>query len=1157
MSCLYRMHQGKRGQVNKKKMKKKRKGALGKPSTPPEDNPYLRQKALTFDIISGSEGKPLGEFRVAAIKQSKEMRQAETVEPHLLPTPGISNWVQLGPVVIPNGQPSPSSTGSRVLVTGRVTSIVIDPTHNRTIYIGTAQGGIWKTEDGGSTWSTRTDDQISLAIGAMAMDPHNTSILYAGTGEGNLGFDSYYGNGVLKTTDFGITWSLLASSTFSMSSFCRIVVNPSTSTTIFAALISSGNLDFSGTPPGATGIYRSTDSGVTWTKMTNGLPTNSVGATDIVINPGDTDIVYAAFWADGIYKTTNANAATPIWTKLTTGLPTVATPPSFTRIALGISSSSPLTLYALMAGDSPLYIVNQLYRTIDGGASWNPIPLHPPFGDIGLQGFYNLNVAVDPITSDIVYLQAISVWKATRNPFTGEWTTTNIGDNIHVDNHAFAFDPTDHKIIYTGNDGGIYRSDDGGATWDDSINKGFCITQFEFMDQHPTSDAFVLAGTQDNGTDAFCNDPVFKHMDDGDGGFTAIDSVSPNIVYHDFTRTFSRRSTLGGRLGSWADINSGLDCDDSLFYSPFALDQTNPNNIAFGCNKIAIDPMGGTSGWPIDVILPGLLAGELVSAVNYINSNLIYAGTGGGKVFRLTRSGTAWTATPLHAPPLPSRYIWDVSPLPNQSVIVVVMSGFGTPHVWRGTVSEAGSTAWSDISGTGTGRLPDIPVNALVIEPSSSNTMYIGTDIGVFRTIDGGTTWENFSQGLPNCAVYDMRLHNPTRLLRVATHGRGMWERKLDVASMPDVDIFVRDNLMDTARFTPSSSGIAAAFEDPTEGVSLGQSLDWFRCADIKIDALGGTPLDYQIPNVKDVDYVVFESKLKHHSPQPGSINRVYLQVHNRGIHYPAGDVFVKVLYGPASAGLPPLPADFWTKFPDDSSNTTYWKPIGAARMIYSDYLSPSIPGVLEWDWLAPPDADEHSCLLVVIDPVGTEDAIPSANKVFNIATLVRNEKHVGLKNLHVVQGLVGTMYWTKFQFFGDPEMHYTIRISPLTVKKWSMGLIFQKSENTEIGVEGVTVKKPTREMLLALKKKIGEKIEQYDTSKMYMVDDSTKGGTLANMKLSENGLQSMLLFVPPRRDTVLDGTVSITQFHDDQGVVGGSTFILRTIKQYNKHKQK
>jgi hypothetical protein len=169
--------------------------------------------------------------------------------------------------------------------------------------------------------------------------------------------------------------------------------------------------------------------------------------------------------------------------------------------------------------------------------------------------------------------------------------------------------------------------------------------------------------------------------------------------------------------------------------------------------------------------------------------------------------------------------------------------------------------------------MPDIPVNALAIEPGNPDIMYIATDVAVFRTTNGGTTWTQFSEGLPNCAVFDLRLHDSHRLLRAATHSRGLWERKLDTPAMPDVDIFVRDNLVDTGRSSPSPSGIVAPFEDPLQYVSLGDSLWWWQCADAKVDALEGSPLSYQM-SVDDVDYVAFESKLAHRNPQRGNVNR-------------------------------------------------------------------------------------------------------------------------------------------------------------------------------------------------------------------------------------------------------------------------------------------
>jgi photosystem II stability/assembly factor-like uncharacterized protein len=1112
--------------VEKTRMKKPQRAIA------PPDDPLLRHEELNADIKFGSEGKSLTELRLAALKHARAMPTSAGDSEGVPPLPAGSNWVQLGPMAIPKGQ-TYSDCEIRVLVTGRITGIVVDPTDSNTIYVGAAQGGIWKTIDRGKTWSPKSDNEVSLAIGALAIDPGDHLTLYAGTGEGNFALDSYYGIGILKTTNGGASWTRLGAEKFTGARFCRLIIDPTTPTTLFAAT--------------TFGVYRSMDGGMSWTQMTSGLPTISAtvpAATAIIIDPTTPDTVYAAFWASGIYRTNNASAANPTWTKITSGLPAS----NFSRIALGIAPSTPQTLYALLA-DANASSINQFYRSTDGGNTWSSIPL-PAAADgspsLGGQGFYNLNVAVDPTTPDIVYLSAISLWKAMYHPATGAWTFTDIGNDIHPDNHAFAFDPADHLVIYAGSDGGIYTSSDGGMTWSDTINSGLCITQCEFMEQHPTSDAVIFLGTQDNGTEQFRNSPVFYHADDGDGGFVAIDPTTPRNVLSTYYGLRPKRSTAGGAFGSWASEASGLS-GDAMFYPPLTLDQSNSSNSAIGGTKVFLDAEQGEGGWPDSVALPGLAAREFISAINYTNSDLIYVGTNKGKAYRLTKSGGTWTPTAIHAAPLPARWIWDIAPRPDDiNTVIVVMSGFGTAHVWRGTVPVSGTVVWADISGTGAGRLPDIPVNALVIEPLAPDTMYIATDIAVFRTIDGGTTWTLFSDGLPNCAVFDMRLHTPARLLRVATHGRGVWERQLDALSMPDVDTFVRDNLMQTGR-RPSFSSESAAFEDPLQHVELGDSVWWWQCADIKIDALEGAIPEYHIPDhyqmkVDEVDYVAFESRLEHRNPQPGRVNRVYVQIHNRGIQA-APDVTVKILYTDASAGLPDLPTDFWTAFPTDSVDASHWKPIGIAQTIA--LLLPTEPAVLEWGWNTPTAAEDHSCILVVTDC--PSDPIPVANKVLNVGNLIANEKHVGLNSLHVVTIPPETIYWTPFQFFGDSEFRHIISIPQSRGNGWGLGLLFPRGTQKEMVLEGFVRVEPTKRELEALKKKVGADIERYDTTVLYKVGSLAEGARVAGVIIPKEGLRAMLLLAPPSRDTDA-AQVSIVQ-ETEGTIVGGSTFALRQVK--------
>jgi hypothetical protein len=436
-----------------------------------------------------------------------------------------------------------------------------------------------------------------------------------------------------------------------------------------------------------------------------------------------------------------------------------------------------------------------------------------------------------------------------------------------------------------------------------------------------------------------------------------------------------------------------------------------------------LDSKQGLNGWrKAPIKIPDLLNDEEISAINYVNSNLIYVGTSKAKVFRLTKVHEQWIVKATHNSPLPiinSQHnirIWDVATHPKDiNKVFVVNAGFGSKeeplsHVWAGEVLPDGTATWKDINPRNDNfELIDIPVNAIAIDEDDPNTMYIGTDIGVFRTINGGQKWTPFSEGLPNTAVYDMRLQNkPAKILRAVTHGRGIWERRLDVQTLPEVDIYVRHHLMDTGRFASSSSSVVnAAFEDEFQNISFGESLSWWMCADIKIDSLKefGNQLQYQIKDPDSVDYVKFERQLHQGNPIRGRVNRVYVQLHNRGIKSAEKGVKVKLLYAYAnsSTGYPDLPSDFWAAFPHNSKDTSNWKPIGGVQVLPSGpkTLTNTEPTILYWEWTTPQDAPDNACILVVIDSI--EDAITETNKVFNIERLLSTEKHVGLRDIRVI----------------------------------------------------------------------------------------------------------------------------------------------------------
>ena len=801
--------------------------------------------------------------------------------------------------------------------------------------------------------------------------------------------------------------------------------------------------------------------------------------TDVVIHSDDQNIiVYIAIEGNGIYKSSNATTTNPSWKKLTEGLPEIK--PKFqgvslTRLSLAISRSEPGTIYALGSSEYSLldnendqtsptsgivehpiesppgsghfwghYIIDQCYYSTNWGDSWKQIPLpglgskKPPNwqkNSIGAQGQYNLNIAVDPKHPGVIYLSGTSLWKGIKDNRTGRWDIKDIGLPIHPDHHAFAFDPTNPFIIYAGSDGGIYKSINGGETWSDVINEGLSITQFEFIDQDPTSEAMIFGGTQDNGTLQYRNSPAFYFSDSGDGGFVSIDSYTPNTIIHQYTFHYLFISKVAGKRDTWIDIPvKHVDDKDNpplcLMYAPFALDRENPKNIAFGSDRIFLDTNQGLNGWKItsgnekgkenSVPLPflykdpkGEKPAELVSAINFVNSNLIYAATIFGKVYRIINDSDGWRASRIDTD-LPSMYVWDVATMPdNPDSVVVVMGGYGsqkdiTSNIWYGTMTKDGKPFhWDDISGNGDGKLPQIPISAVVIDDKNPDRVFIGTDIGVFKTSNRGKMWTRFSENLPTCAVNDMELQSETRLLRIATYGRGIWERKLDTTSFSDVNLFVRNHLMDTGYFPSSSDPTFASFADPLQnengGVKLNDILTWDMCPDIKIDSARGDPPFYQMDTPDDVDYVKFENRLQHRNPKRGDMCNIYVQVHDRGIKPIVEGVTIKLFYANmlAEGKYPELPKDFWTSFsPNDQS---LWKPILSAKSLPEGQktLTNTEPTIVVWQWYVPPEIENKAGILVVIG--SAEDPIPEdIKKIVDVEKLAGQDRHVGLKTLDI-----------------------------------------------------------------------------------------------------------------------------------------------------------
>lgn len=675
----------------------------------------------------------------------------------------------IGPAPIANGR----TFGQRQNVTGRVTALAIDAQNPAIVYLGAAQGGVWCTTNGGQTWQPMTDNAPTQAVGAIAIAPNNRNTIYVGTGEGNLSGDSFAGMGVLKSTDGGQTWVTLAADTFMGLAFSGLVIDPRNPNTLYASITSGvfGRRAVSDLSLGKKkGIYKSTDGGVNWNLVLADEFFSVNPGTDIEIDPVNPATLYATIFTQGIFKTTDGGNS---WKKLGTGLPQFG----FNRIDVGIAGSDTNVVYASF-GSSRNNDLLGLFKSTDGGVTWNTIapPPRTRFGNI-CQCSYDNFITVDPTDADIVYFGGVGFYKSSDGGQS--WTdlsTINIG--LHADAHAMAFVPGNANRIFVGNDGGVWSSNDGGSTWV-NINNNLNITQFQGIALHPTDAHITIGGTQDNGTNLYTGSDTWEHVLDGDGGNTQIDQEDPNIVYTNVQSVAIRgpfRSREGGRFGTFKRATKGIDQSDPvLFYAPFILDPNNQSTLYFGTFRLYRSTDRGNNWQAISERLTNGVFGAISAiAVAPGQPRNIYTGSNNGAVFASTDRGKTFRNVSDN---LPLRAISDITVDPvNPLTIYVTLSGFTSGHVFKSTT---GGGNWQDISG----NLPDAPVNAIVINAKDPRQIFVGNDMGLFQSDDGGATWA-LVPGLPFVTVFDIAINEKLGILRVATHGRGIYELKLSGAGL-------------------------------------------------------------------------------------------------------------------------------------------------------------------------------------------------------------------------------------------------------------------------------------------------------------------------------------------------------------------------------------
>lgn len=724
-----------------------------RPRGPLHTDPRLRQEYWRRQRAYPNARIPIGAYQAARTYVREHWPSAWTRGgAAALGSPAsLLQWQSLGPapIEIQGAQP----------YAGRITTLAVDPTNGTTIYLGAADGGIWKSVNDGSSWTPLTDDQCSLSTGAMTLDPADPSIIYVGTGEANFNFDAVAGCGMLRSLDGGVTWTSVGGQSFNPpgggpTSFNKIVVDrqtagSATSTTVLAAT--------------TAGVFKSTNSGATWTHVLGS------GATDLIADPSHPNTIYAAQTSafegtgNGIYRSADVGST---WTLLGGGLPTA----NVGRIALAIAPSQPRTLYAAIQDafggtGNPGQLLG-VWRTDDGGSTWTK--LSATGAACGGQCWYDLVMAVDPKHPDTVYFSGFFVERS----IDGGKTFADISSSfMHTDQHALAISPQSSATLYAGNDGGIWESRDQGNTWG-TLNTNLSITQFYrgVAANASVSGLDILGGTQDNGTDEFPNSAPWNFVLGGDGGMAAFDDRAPTTAFAEVTwadQPFGgpwRRDAGSGE--QFVEKVNGINLGDRAAFIPtLVMDPVASQTLYFGSYRLYKSLDRAETWTPISGDLTRGTGDIFAIAVAPSDTKTMYIGTDDGNVQVTTDGGVTYS---LVTGGLPDAAVTWITVDPSDATHAwVALSGFGSQHVFATTNRGA---SWQDI----TGDLPPAPANALVFIPSSGE-LDVGTDVGVFRLPAGTQRWDLYAPGLPNVAVDALTYIPAASTLLAGTHGRGLF----------------------------------------------------------------------------------------------------------------------------------------------------------------------------------------------------------------------------------------------------------------------------------------------------------------------------------------------------------------------------------------------
>lgn len=621
------------------------------------------------------------------------------------------------------------------------------------MYVGTASGGVWRSNDKGITWTPLTDRECMLTTGAMTLDPVDPNIVYAATGEGNGGLN---GCGVLRSGDGGASWvtgaSGLRSSNGASGAFYSLIVDPATAGSASSSVV-IGAIRFSN-----AGIVRSVNSGASWTVVLNTGP-----VTNIVAHPVKAGTYYAGNAAStsaaarGVYRSTDVGQT---WSQL---------PPfpgidanAVGRMEVAVSKATPGTVWALVSDRVSGGFVG-LFKFDEATSAWTQLAAAGITNTVfGGQGIYDLVLAVDPVDPRRIYVAGVRAFRS----LDGGATFQPMAQAVHVDWHVIAFDPNDPTVLWAGTDGGVYISTDGGDSWS-SRSAGLSITQFYPGVSVNPQGSRISGGSQDNGTHVFSGTPFWDAFLGGDGGYTAINYANPDVHW------VETQWSVGGAVNVFRQDavssqrrSTGISSSDrAQFIPPLVMDPVNPAKLYFGTFRLYQTINEGVSWAPLGGDLSAGTGTITSISVSPADTMTIYVGTSDGRALVSRDGGVTFTA----ATGLPTRTVTRVTAHPTDPLrALITVSGFGTSHVFETT--NAFASVVHDING----NLTDAPANVAIYMPSLG-AIVAGTDVGVFQSVDNGITWTAGPSGMPNVIIYDLVYQPAAGLLVAGTYGRGMF----------------------------------------------------------------------------------------------------------------------------------------------------------------------------------------------------------------------------------------------------------------------------------------------------------------------------------------------------------------------------------------------